>query len=199
MPLHADRVPLPDAVRVFAFGPVHPGRPCASHSFERWLFTGLMRSQRLAAIAAASVLLPSWAPGLSRTAPGRQHGPRLHELRLRLREPGPHTLHVFFTESHVARAPAVLLLAGGTQPRGARGAAVLPGLGEARWIHKELAGFAAAGTALPVLGPDGFEAVRAEDRETFSGTGTGTGPGLIGLGTLDERVDAAAHAPLQAV
>lgn len=176
----------PHALRVFAFRPAHPGRPFASHSFERWLLTGLEQPQRLAAIAAAAVLLPAWGRELRRTALGRQHGPLLHELRLRLRRPEPHTLHVFFTESQVGGATAVVLLAGGTQPRGVRDTGVLPGLGDARWIQRELVGCATAGEALSVLSPDSSEAISAEYPRTDSPARAG--PLLIGLPALRDAV-----------
>jgi len=139
--MHAGRM-QPHAFRVFGFRPAHPFRPCASHSFERWLFTRLAQPQRLAAIAAMTVLLPAWGPGIRHTALGTKHGPRLCELRLRLREPGPHALHVSLTEWRIAGAEAVILLAGGVRPRGAHSADVLPGLGDARWIERGLVGYA---------------------------------------------------------
>lgn len=174
------------SLRVFAFRPAHPDRPYATHSFERWLFTRLAQPQRLGAMAATAVLLPAWGPGVRETALGRQHGPRLYELRLRLREPGPHTLHVFFTECHVAGATAAVLLAGGVRDRETRGTDVLPGLGDARWIQRELEGLTAAGTAVSVLGPDSPEAIRAEVPRAFSPAGLA--PCLVGVRALRDAV-----------
>jgi DNA-binding XRE family transcriptional regulator len=176
----------PHALRVFAFRPAHPGRPYASHSFERWLFTRLTLPQRLGTTAATAALLPAWGRRVRRTALGRQHGPRLYDLCLRLREPVPHTLHVFFTECHVAGVTAAVLLAGGVQAREARSIDALPGLGDARWIQRELEGLTAAGAAVPVLSPDSLEAVRAEDAWTFSPTGPA--PCLVSLRALRDAV-----------